>query len=332
MGWVTWRQHRATLLSVPGVLGAVAIFLLFMGLWVHKNYTALILCQPASSDACQNLSRTFNSTDWTVGNVLGILVNLVPALLGAFAGAPVLAKELETGTFRYTWTQGIGRARHTAALLVLLAIGVTVAACAFCLVFSWFFGPFASEQGMGVFNATVFETRGISFAAWTLAAFTIGAFLGMLLRRIIPAMAVTLGAYLVLAVLTAAVLRSHYPVSAFWPKQFFEAGWLLVVSAVLTAATVWLADDPARGHDHPDGDGVRHARDRIRLLGARGFRHRRVRRHAGPPGRPRHGHHPGRLPGTQPGRLGPAQVLPGGHSREHPQHSGHQWPHPRQHE
>ena len=240
MVWVTWRQHRATLLSVPAVLGVVAIFLLLTGLWVHQNYAALIACHPARADACQDLRRTFNNTDWTMGNVLMILVNVVPALLGAFAGAPVLARELETGTFRFTWTQGMGRARHTAARLVLLAIPVTAAAYAFSLVFAWFLGPFVSEQGMSVFNATVFETRGISFAAWTLVAFAIGAFLGMLIRKIIPAMAVTLGAYVALAVATAAVLREHYPVSAFWPMQSFEGGWLLVLSAVLIAATVWL--------------------------------------------------------------------------------------------
>jgi hypothetical protein len=62
----------------------------------------------------------------------------------------------------------------------------------------------------------------------------------MLIRKIIPAMAVTLGAYVALAVATAAVLREHYPVSAFWPMQSFEGGWLLVLSAVLIAATVWL--------------------------------------------------------------------------------------------
>jgi hypothetical protein len=39
------------------------------------------------------------------------LLTLAPALLGAFAGAPVLARELETGTFRYAWTQGFGRWR-----------------------------------------------------------------------------------------------------------------------------------------------------------------------------------------------------------------------------
>jgi peptidoglycan/LPS O-acetylase OafA/YrhL len=78
------------------------------------------------------------------------------------------------------------------------------------------------------------------FAAWTLTAFSLGAFLGMLLRRIVPAMAATLGAYLVLALVTWQFLRDHYPVSTFWPMQFFEAGWLLILSVLLIAATVSL--------------------------------------------------------------------------------------------
>ena len=117
MVWVTWRQHRATLLSVPAVLGVVAIFLLLTGLWVHQNYAALIACHPARADACQDLRRTFNNTDWTMGNTLDVLVQLVPALIGAFAGGSLLARDLETGTYRYAWTQGFGRARWTIAKL-----------------------------------------------------------------------------------------------------------------------------------------------------------------------------------------------------------------------
>jgi hypothetical protein len=32
----------------------------------------------------------------------------------------------------------------------------------------------------------------------------------------------------------------YIPVSRFWPMQFIEAGWLLVLSALLIAGTVWL--------------------------------------------------------------------------------------------
>ena len=50
------------------------------------------------------------------------------------------------------------------------------------------------------------------FPAFTLVAFAIGAFLGMLLRRVIPALAATLGVYLAVR-LGAWALRGHYPVT-----------------------------------------------------------------------------------------------------------------------
>ncbi len=316
MAWVTWRQHRPTLISVPAVLGAVAVFLLIAGLKIHHDYAVLTACHPFTSNACQTLNSAFNSTDWTMANTVNILLQLVPALIGAFAGGSVLARELETGTYRYAWTQGFGRERWTIAKLALLAVVITAVTGAFSLVFTWFFQPFLAQDDLTVLSATVFDTHGIAFASWTLAAFSIGAFAGMLIRRIIPAMAVTLGAYLGLDLLTWLVLRPHYPlalvtshpslqsgpfsvndpwilstwwtgpggkpanqslvnqvlalfpqngaptvketpaqalaqhgitqwwryipVSRFWPMQFVKAGWLLALSVLLIAATVWL--------------------------------------------------------------------------------------------
>jgi hypothetical protein len=278
MIWVTWRQHRGMLVSVTAVLAALSLFLLVMGLKVHHDYTALVNCHPASSDACGALQRSFNNTDWTMGNTILILMNFAPALLGIFTGPAVFARELETGTFRYAWTQGIGRLRWTVAKLGLLAAVIAVLTWAFSQVFAWFFDPFLGFEGMNVLAKTVFDTRGIDFAAWTLVAFAVGAFLGMLIRRIVPAMAATLGAFFGLDLLAWLVLREDYPVainttnaslfngpttpdspwilktwtvgdtpwwryipvSRFWPMQFIEAGWLLVLALALGAATVWL--------------------------------------------------------------------------------------------
>jgi hypothetical protein len=91
-----------------------------------------------------------------------------------------------------------------------------------------------------VLTPPVFETRGVAYAAWALTAFCLGGFLGMLIRRILPAMAATLGVYVALAAATWFYLRDHYPVSTFWPMQLFEAGWLLSLSLLLIAGTVRL--------------------------------------------------------------------------------------------
>ncbi len=140
-----------------------------------------------------------------------------------------------------------GRERWTIAKLVLLAIAITAAAEAFSQVFTWFFQPFLGQQSLTVLSATVFDTRGIDFAAWTLVAFTIGALAGMLIRRILPAVAVTLGAPTVDETPAQAFAQHgitewwrYIPVSRFWPMQFIEAGWLLALSVLLMAATVWL--------------------------------------------------------------------------------------------
>ena len=278
MIWVTWRQHRGMLTGVTAVLAAVSVFLLVAGLKFHHDYAALVNCRPAGSTACGALQRNFNGTDWPISNTVSILIDLVPVLIGAFAGPAVLARELETGTFRYAWTQGIGRVRWTIAKLALLGTALAILAGAFSQLHAWFFDPALHFEEKNVLDAGVFASRGIAFGAWTLAAFAIGAFLGMLIRRIIPAMAATLGAYLGLQLLAWLVLREDYPVainttnaslfsgpstsnspwilktwtaggtnwwryipvSRFWPMQFIESGWLLVLAIALGAATVWL--------------------------------------------------------------------------------------------
>ena len=42
---------------------------------------------------------------------------LAPALIGIFWGAPLIARELETGTYRLAWNQSVTRARWIAVKL-----------------------------------------------------------------------------------------------------------------------------------------------------------------------------------------------------------------------
>ena len=229
MLWITWRQHRAAFISVPAVLAAAAIPLVIYGLKAHHDYTALVNCplNPGNRSAtCSQLMTDFNSTVWPLANICSLLMQLVPVLLGAFVGAPLLARELETGTFRYAWTQGFGRERQAIAKLALLGLTLAVLAWAFSELFSWFFQPFLwVEQLNQMSTESVFDTRGLVFPAFTLVSFVIGAFLGMLFRRIIPAMAATLGAYLAIR-LVAWGVRGQYPLTVVTgnAKQFIAYG------------------------------------------------------------------------------------------------------------
>jgi len=214
MAWVTWRQHRIALAGVAALLGGLALYLWLTGLQIHRDWTAAVTCHPASSGACGALAGYFIS-DWQPAQVISVALQAVPALIGAFVGAPVLAREMETGTFRFAWTQGFGRWRWTLAKLVPLAVVVAAAAGAFSVLLSWYYQPFLSGTVQYYsrpvpLDAGIFDLRGVAFTAWTLAAFAIGALAGMLIRRVVPAIAATLAAYTGLALATALYLREHY--------------------------------------------------------------------------------------------------------------------------
>jgi ABC-type transport system involved in multi-copper enzyme maturation permease subunit len=320
MAGVTWRQHRIALAAVAVLLAALAVWLWTSGSSLHNEYAAAAACHPASSAACQNLIETFDgsATNKVMGSkgAGGVLLQLLPALIGAFVGAPVLARELETGTFRYAWTQGFGRWRWALAKLVLLGVVLAAATAAFGALVSWYFQPYSGTVYENTPFANLFSLREVTFPAWTLAAFTIGALAGMLIRRVVPAIVATLVVYAGLAFATAGFLREHYltplvsssltvnlpglstvwtisqwstkggrfafagnppdslvnqfcsnvpqdkigplgfapclaqhgytqwtsyqPASRFWPFQWIEGGWLLALSALLIAATIWL--------------------------------------------------------------------------------------------
>ena len=211
MAWVTWRQHRLALAGVAALFGVVAGYLLITGLPMHHAYVAVAGCRPAPSSICKEVAGNFlNSYAPGVGAVLGLL-QVIPALIGAFVAAPLLARELETGTFRYAWTQGFGRSRWSVAKLAPLAVAVTVAAGAFSVLVSWYIQPlWGAGDDNGPLYPTIFDLRGVAFAAWTLAAFAIGALAGILIRRVIPAMFAAFASYAGLAFTTGAFLRGHY--------------------------------------------------------------------------------------------------------------------------
>ena len=211
MAWVTWRQHRLTLAGVAALLSAAGAYLLITGMPMHTAYAAVAACRPTGSHICQQLDNNFlNTYAPGVGPALGLL-QVIPALIGAFVAAPVLARELESGTFRYAWTQSYGRTRWTVAKLVPLAIVVTVAAGAFSALVSWYVQPIlGAGDNNGPLYPTLFDLLGIALAAWTLAAFAIGILSGVLIRRVIPAIFATLAAWAGLAFVTGFFLRAHY--------------------------------------------------------------------------------------------------------------------------
>ena len=210
MAWVTWRQHRTALGGVAVFLGAWAVYLWIYGLQARHAYAAALACHPANSIACGEALDNFNYHYGDPALTAAVLLQTAPALIGAFTGAPLLARELETGTFRYAWTQGFGRWRWALAKLVPLAVVLTAVAGLFSLLFSWFFQPYFADGNNSPFTPELFDLRGFSFAAWTLATFAIGVLAGMLIRRVVPAIVATLAVWAGLALATGLWLRQNY--------------------------------------------------------------------------------------------------------------------------
>ena len=207
MTWLTWRQQRAQLFAGAAALAALAVLLLITGLQMASQYhSALIAC--AASHSCGNLPNTLFLGNHTVG-FLVILTIGVPGLLGLFWGAPLVAAELEAGTTQFTWVQTITRKRWLAvkagwALLAAAAWGGAVSA-----LVTWWSGPDNALQ-LDAFNANRFDLQGIVPVGYALFAVALGIAAGTLLRRTLPAMAVTLAVFIAVRVVITEVVRPHY--------------------------------------------------------------------------------------------------------------------------
>jgi hypothetical protein len=206
--WVTWRQHRFALAGVLVVLGGLGLFMVSNGLAMHHAYSSLGLdtCGTLSGPRCQIGLAAFQQEYMIWADHLPHLVMLLPGLIGVFVGAPLVARELESGTFRFAWTLARSRVQWIVTKLVLIAVVLTASTLAFSAVSTWWYGPFDAIDGrLTAYGA--YEISGLVFAARTLFGFTLGALLGVLIRRTVPAMAATAAVWLAVVLPSMTLLR-----------------------------------------------------------------------------------------------------------------------------
>jgi hypothetical protein len=196
MLWLTWRQHRAEVLGGLVVLAAIGAVLVVTGLPMHADYTdhGVAACVAGGADTPGDcaLLEEFARRYVGLGDVLAVLT-VLPALAGVFIGAPLLGRELEHGTWRLAWAQGVTRTRWLAVKLALLTAAVTVLAVGFTALFTWWRGPLDGIQGR--FDGAAYNFEGAVPAASAVFAFALGTLAGTLARRTIPAMALTFFGY-----------------------------------------------------------------------------------------------------------------------------------------
>lgn len=243
LAWVAWRNHRGSLVAILGGLGLLAAYLVIQGLAMRSAYHAYQSCLALTPTGCQAQWEAFRDGYGQHG-LLAMIVMLVPGLIGVFTGTPVFAREFESGTFRYTWTQGSGRMRWAVAMLTTGVAGTAIVAGAFAVLVQWHQQPLLDSDLLQRDQATLFPATGVAATGWAVTGFALGAVAGLLLRRSVPALAVGFVAWFCLAFVTGTALRQQYLAPQadirYWPAQWIEFGWLAALTIALIAGTLWL--------------------------------------------------------------------------------------------
>jgi hypothetical protein len=208
MIWLAWRQFRVQALIAAVALAVLAVILLITGFHLRDLYDASGVAACRARGGCAGLESQFLSHEKVVQELLGPLVLAVPVLLGAFWGAPLLARELETGTYRLAWTQGITRRRWLAGKLVVVGLSSIIVAELVSLLVSWWFAP-VDKVRLDRFSPGVFSERGIVIIGYVAFALAVGVAAGALSRRTVVAMAITLVAFVGVRVAVTYGLRPH---------------------------------------------------------------------------------------------------------------------------
>ncbi|MFG1807754.1 ABC transporter permease subunit [Streptomyces sp. NPDC049040] len=241
LGWVTWRQHRMALAGCLALLGGFGVLMVVNGLEMRGSCHRLGLegCGSLGGRSCSGALSVFERQYQGWALFLPRILAFAPGLLGTFVGAPLIARELESGTFRFAWTQGRSRVAWALAKIAILGATLTAAALGFSLLFTWWFHPWEPVLGrMG--SGQAYEISGVVFAARTLFAFALGALLGTLIRRTVPAMAAT-------AALWTGVVWS----SVLWLRPLIQAPLDVPTGSTLITSRGWTVtswvQDPA-GH------------------------------------------------------------------------------------
>jgi hypothetical protein len=206
--WVAWVRYRTSLAATTALVAVVAVYVVIEGRQMRNAYAAVQACVPQSAADCRFASMTFHDTYGDVG-FAGAMFVWLPAFIGAFAGAPVLARELETGTFRFAWTQGVSRTRWLTSLLVPGVLGVATVSAGLGALITWYKQPLVAGGILQRLHGSVFPSTGIAVVGWGLMAYALGVLSGLVVRRVVPALALTLALWTGVAFL-ASLVRPHY--------------------------------------------------------------------------------------------------------------------------
>lgn len=202
MLWLTWRQHRLQILVTAGLIAVFGVALL-----MHGNSVEAIVAEYTGDPA--GLEALLGDTYSSAYQVLTWLP-IMPAVIGLFWGTPVLSREFEKQTHLLAWTQSVTRRRWIGVKLGSLTAVTALFGLAVGAIVSAWLGTFGETRYAEPFaDPGLFGCTGVAAGAWWAFAFVLGASAGAFVRRMLPAMAVTIAVF-VLVMMTIFTHRDSY--------------------------------------------------------------------------------------------------------------------------
>jgi hypothetical protein len=212
MIWVSWRQHRSQAVACLALLAALAVYAILLGTSMRTAFgqDGLVSCLAHSQGTgCRGAIDTFTNRFGSEVNVAFWSVLLIlPGLIGVLVGGPLIARELEYGTWRLAWSQTVSRARWLTVKLGLVTGGLVVLGAAMTALIMWYRAPM--DRLTGRFLPNIYDFEGLVLTAYILSAFGFAVLAGLLLRRSIPAMVAAFIPWLVIRLVVEFVLRPHF--------------------------------------------------------------------------------------------------------------------------
>ncbi|MGW2018697.1 ABC transporter permease [Streptomyces sp. NPDC001927] len=173
--WVTARQHRRALVLAGAAVALSLVTMAWLRYWDSRT---------VGFDEDHGL--------WLMRGAMDLAATgfpFVPLLVAAFVAGPLLARELESGTYKLALTQSVTPSRWLASKL-LIAGAVTLAGTLLLVgTFRLGWGNVTGTYRFQWYDQGVFESSGPVLVAYGLLAVAVGAVLGQLIRRTVVAMA-----------------------------------------------------------------------------------------------------------------------------------------------
>jgi hypothetical protein len=211
MTWLTWRQYRMQFAVSTAVLAALCLLLLLTGLQFFSQYHSIVTECASNHGGPSSANCSIGGGLFSGGPTAGfvsLIVLAAPVLAGLFLGAP-LAGEFEAGTNRFTWMQSITRKRWLTVKAGWLLLAAAAWGGILAALTTWWASPTNAEHGSQFYPGR-FDIVDLVPVGYAVFGMALGICAGAVIRRTVPAMAVTLGGFIAARLAVLFWLRPHY--------------------------------------------------------------------------------------------------------------------------